>query len=309
MTHYLQKSRLIRVVAAFCLGAGILAGCEASVDPILSTDRNFTMYGTLSSSSDTQTVRVYPIGARLEPTPGEKLGATFTSENLTTGEVRTWNDSVHTEPDGQRVHVFWSEFAAERGQNYRLEVSSAERGTTHADLTVPPDVEAVGMPAEFSPGRVIKRVRIPGAAPEVADPATVIYNLKFDAASPQQGVPPPATLDKTTLEAPVVKEDGTWYVEIPLDQHFEALDRRYDTQRRINANYGIFLFGLEVRIQVVSEGWTIPERELTADLVVQPGVRSNVVGGFGFVGAGYTQTTFIETAKDAETAAGFREQM
>lgn len=309
MKDYPQKNRLLRVAVGCLLAAGLLAACEASVDPILQTDRNFTMYGTLSSSADTQTVRVYPIGARLEPTPGEKLGATFTSENLSTGQVRTWNDSVHTEPDGQRVHVFWSTFSAEQGNEYRLQVSSAERGTTYAELTVPPDVEPVGLPAELNPGRVIKRIRIPGAAPEVADPATVIYNLKFDAASPPQGVSPSATLDKTTLEAPVVEEDGTWFVEIPLDKHFEQLDRRYDDQRKIDPNYGIFLFGMELKVQVVSEGWTIPGRELTADLVVQPGVRSNVINGFGFVGAGYTQTTFIETAKEAETAAGFREQM
>lgn len=286
---------------------GLVAACEASIDPILKTDRLYTLYGTLSSSADTQTVRVYPIGERLEATPGERLGAAFTSENLETGTVRTWKDSVHTEPDGQRVHVFWSPFTVDRGSSYRLEVSDGRRGTTSVDLTVPPFVEPEPEPAEIAPGSVVKPIRIPAAAPEVASPVTVIYLHKFDMHDPRQGVTYPSTVGEMRLEAPVVQDGDEWVVEIPLDEHFDRLDQLYATQRRLDEQYGIYLFGLEIEFQVVSEGWTIPGREMTPELVVEPGVRTNVENGFGFVGAGYSQRRFIPTSKENEVEAGFRE--
>lgn len=307
MTSSLTVARApVRIAfALIAAAAGLLLGCEASVAPILSTERAFTMYGTLSSSADTQTVRVYRIGQRLEPTPGQQLGATFTSEDLETGTVRTWNDSVHTEPDGQRVHVFWAPFSVDQGSRYRLKVAD-ERDTSSAELTVPPHVEPEGEAPKIAPGSVVKRIRVPAEAPEVASPVTVIYTIRFDAASPQQGVPEAATYAQPELEVPVEKDGDTWLIEIPLDQHFEVMDARFADRRRIDPNWGIYLFGMELRLQIVNEGWTVPGRELTPDLVVEPGVRTNVVNGFGFVGAGYTQTTYIPVSTETKVEAGFR---
>ena len=44
-----------------------LSACEEAVDPILDSDRQFTVWGTLDMNRDTQFVRVIPIRETLAP--------------------------------------------------------------------------------------------------------------------------------------------------------------------------------------------------------------------------------------------------
>lgn len=103
--------RCIVIVLLFAVIA-IIVGCEENLAPPEHFDELFTMYGVLSPDLDTQSVRVYPMEDI--PTLGspEPLDVDLTSTDLTTGQRRTWRDTVLAEPDGAHEYVFWSPFRA-----------------------------------------------------------------------------------------------------------------------------------------------------------------------------------------------------
>ena len=62
--------RSVYIVLALLI-AFTLVSCDEGIDPILETDRQFTLFGALDMAQDTQFVRVIEIRPTLT-TPGEK---------------------------------------------------------------------------------------------------------------------------------------------------------------------------------------------------------------------------------------------
>lgn len=278
----------------------VLAGCEDSVDPIVGTDKVFSLYGVLQPRSDTQWIRIYPIEERLTPTAPESLAVTFTSTDLDNGTTRTWRDSLIQEDDGRYAHVFWSPFRVAYDRSYRLEATNEEGETAHADVDVPPNAALVLQEPEVDAARVTTPVLVDNDVPRLMH-LEVVYHIQYDFnVGPEEE--PTARVPLSYDGAQERVEDG-WLIPISLSDDFETLRERLNDADLWNPQYGIVLRDMTLRLAVATEEWDPPEGEFDADVLVEPGTMSNVENGFGFIGAGYRLeeqwTPPIEILKEA----------
>ena len=259
-------------------------GCDTSVDPIVGTDRAFSLYGVLQPNADTQWVRVYPIEDRLAPTPSTPLNASITSTALETGQMLTWRDSVIQEPSGDNAHVFWQPFRVAYGRTYRLE-ATGPTGATQVEVDVPARAELVLQPAEVTPTRVVMPMLVNNDVPRLLQ-LEVEYFFRYDFTSTGGGEPP--TLRATrSYDGAQQMTDGGWRIPINLLGDFLALRNRLEDANLWNPRYGLVMINMTLRLAVVNDEWNPPGGTFDADVLSQPGTMSNVENGFGFVGAGY----------------------
>lgn len=283
------------LLATLLTGLALLGGCDTSVDLPEDPPRAFSMWGTLTPERDTQTVKVFPMGGRLTELPAEPLEATFTSENLETGRIRTWRDSVMRETDGERVHVYWAPFTAEHGQTYRLEIADARRGTSRATVTVPEQVDLELLPPRPAIGRL--QFRIPEHAPNVVPEAELDYLVQIGAADPRDGLTINDVRTTIRIHHPISGDGGR--IQIPLEDHAFKIESRVGGLRQ---KYGLTYLGsccklaliqLKARVRIVNESWHYPGDTVSTTPLTPPGQVSNVENGFGLIGAGYYETIVI----------------
>lgn len=259
----------------------LTTGCEEDVTAILGTEKAFTLYGVLTPQADTQWVRVYPVEERLEPTRAESLNASFTSTDLTTGQVKTWQDSLIQEEDGRYSHVFWAPFRASYGHAYRLEVSGADKATTRVEANVPPETEIV-VEEPRSLYDVRQLVKIQGKVPRLLK-LMVVYEVKYKSGPSAQSV----TEVPISYEGKASSVDGGWEIEVLLSRDYQDIREKLKARGLWQVGYGARLFGITARMMAVNKPWNPPGGKFDPEVLVQPGTMSNVNNGFGFVGAGF----------------------
>jgi hypothetical protein len=131
-----------------CLLAMIAAaGCDDTFMPIAPTDRNFSIFGYLDASADTQWIRMMPIRSTTLTAPGP-LGATVTLENVATGRVVELRDSVFrflgnpdVGSDGVFLHNYWTTERIEPGATYRFSAKLDAGKTSEAAVAIPPEYQ------------------------------------------------------------------------------------------------------------------------------------------------------------------------
>lgn len=302
--HHITDSMRRLSILMLVLAGGLLVGCEEDVVAVLGTDNAFSLYGVLSPQLDTQWVRVFPIEGRLEPESRPLLDAEFVSRNLQTNEERVWNDSVITDAFGQMAHVFWSPFAAEYGQSYRLTVRRRDGAVSEVGVDVPPTTEVIVQEAEFRTRSVRIPVLVEGDAPRLLR-VEVEYSVGYRPA----GTANPAS-DAVSIPYPdeSYETERGWIVPINLTRDFDAVNdslvQRID--QPVDRDFGIVLNFLTLHLIVANEEWNPPGGTFEADILVQPGTLSNVVNGFGFVGAGYRHAERWTPPGSVSREAGFR---
>jgi hypothetical protein len=271
----------IALFAAFVLAAAVLGGCEESVDPILGTERAFSVYGFLDPRADTQAVRVFPIEGRLERTRPDPLDAVVTAEALDTGVQTVWTDTLvryqsPLYPDAYG-HVFFARMAVAHEQAYRLTVSRSDGVTAAATVTVPPVAEPTVRPS-VTEGFEIRIPVFWARAPRL-NQIEVAYQLTVNGRATEVAIPYAAARQRP-------EGDG-----VVMDVQFR--DDALTIRRTVNSGLGgrIALLGIEQRVLVSNAEWAPPGGVYDPDVLVQPGVFSNVEDGFGFFGAGYPDTT------------------
>lgn len=276
-----------RILFGFALVLVVgLAGCETSVDPILGTEKAFSMYGVLRPRADTQWVRVYPVTDRLTPTAPESLAATVTSTELGRSRTRPWRDSLIREDDGRYAHVFWTPTRVEYERSYRLTVTGEDGRTTRTEVTVPPNAALALQEPEAEADPVLVPVRITRAVPRLIN-LEVEYYVQYDRPENVGGTESPtARLFVSYNEAPRRVEAG-WIVPIDLSRDYRLLRERLNNADLWNPAVGIVMRNMTLRLEVANEAWDPPGGEFDPNVLVEPGTMSNVEGGFGFVGAGY----------------------
>lgn len=295
-----------------CLLAGGAVSCDTAVDLPDEPPRAFSMWGALTPDRDTQTVRVFPMGSRLESLPGDTLDARLTSLNLETGRRRVWSDSVVRENDGDNVHVFWAPFTAEHGHTYRVQISDARRGTSRAEVTVPERVELEPLPHAGRRGQIRARVRIPDSAPQVLPRAELDYLVQVGAADPQAGLLTNDVRTTVQVDNPIESASDGWRIRIPLDEHAVQVDGRVGGLRQRHGLFytgpccGLDLLMLTVEVTIVNEEWKFPSESLSPTVVAQPGLISNVENGFGLIGGGYEERVIVPVPDSVAKAARFR---
>ena len=281
-----------------------LWGCTEDVTAVLGTEMPYTLYGVLSPQLDSQWVRVFPIEDRLEPAGDERLDAVFTSLDLDTGEEFVWRDSLIMDAFGQHAHAFWAPFRAEYGHTYRIVVRRSDGLESSVETTIPPATEVVILPPESRPTRVIAPVLIEGDAPRLLR-IDAIYSVGF---LPAGG----AGLQSDDVIVPYdgrqQRVDDGWVVPINLSEDVDAvtdsLQRR--TDRPVDRGVGILLNRLTLRVIVAGEDWNPPGGVFDPEVLVQPGVLSNVENGFGYVVGGYRQEVRWTPPDEVVAASGFR---
>lgn len=265
-----------RIPALAVVGWVLLLGaCDEPLEPIVGTERPYTIYGFFTPSRDTQTVVVIPIRDRLNPgAPTPSIDAQVRSVNRTTGEVVVWQDSlVLFDASRQRntfSHVFWAAFRAKPNHTYRLEVERSDGALSVAETVVPPEPIAVVEPPQFF-GQSVAIQRVIWSNTNRLLDVTVRYTAYVD------------TAEVEIIEIPYEprREGGLAVVEVDLTADFNAITKAFPQQGVVTLDTVV------MSVFSVDDAWDPPGGVFDLDLLVQPGAFSNVENGFGFVGSAH----------------------
>ena len=306
--HLIQSHR--RPLRQVLLWTAVIAaalpasGCTEDVTAVLGSDMPYTLYGVLSPQLDSQWVRVFPIEDRLEPASDERLDAVFTSRDLETGEEFVWRDSVIMDAFGQHAHAFWAPFRAEYGHTYRIVVRRSDGRESSVETTVPPETRVVVQPPEVRPTRVLAPVSIEGAAPRLLR-IEVVYSVGY---LPAGGAGLESDEVIVPYDARQQQVGAGWVVPINLSEDVDvvtdSLQRRIE--RPVDRAVGIMLNRITLRLIVAGEDWNPPGGVFDPEVLVQPGVLSNVQNGFGYVVSGYRHEITWTPSEETIAASGFR---
>lgn len=279
----------------------VLAACEEDVTAVLGTDRVYSMYGVFSPSLDTQAVLVFPIDPTLQQRPAGALDAQVTSTDLVSGETRTWRDSLVANVNGGREHVFWSGFRAAYGHTYRLRVERSDGAAAEVEVQVPVRAAIALDEPTVSVGRVSQFVRVTAAVPRLLN-VQVAYRVRT---RPDGGAEAITVyrVDYTDQARP--GGDG-WIVPVNLSRDYEDLEQLASGWADWQPGFGLTLLDMEITLIAADAAWNPPGGVFDPDVLVQPGLFSNVAGGFGFVGAGYELRRLWMPPAAFVEAAGFR---
>lgn len=263
--------RFCRLYLAVALCSAQLTGCDASIEGTLETNSIYTLFGQLDVDADTQAVRVIAISATLDSVDPEDIDAEVTLQNLQTGEERTWADSLVSYGDGTRGHVFYAPLQVSFDEQYRLEVRRSDGALSSVSVTVPPETTLDSLGRESTPDEVFYVVSTLDAPRLTGVEAR--YTLIGGEAS---------GLHIIRHSDRVERIFGGWKVPIPF-----VSDVRRLLFRSVPGT--VVLVEFEVRVYVSNEDWHVEDAGgvFDSEVLVEPGVLSNVENGFGFFGAGY----------------------
>lgn len=264
----------------------VLAGCETSVDPIVGTEKAFSLYGVLQPRADTQWVRVYPIKEQLVPTPPDSLSVAFTSTDLERGRSTAWHDSLIREDDGRYAHVYWSRTPIAYEHTYRVEVAGTDGPTARVEVPVPKNAGLALREPQAETAPVIVPVHVTRDVPRLIN-VEVEYYVQYDRAENVSGNDPPTARLRVSYDGAQGQIEGGWEVPVDLSEDYQTLRERLVNADLWNPAVGIVMRNMTLRLEVVNEAWDPPGGEFDPNVLVEPGAMSNVTDGFGFVGAGY----------------------
>ncbi|NNE46340.1 MAG: hypothetical protein HKN37_06745 [Rhodothermales bacterium] len=259
------------------LASVLVAACSEVVTPFVSSDRQYSLFGTLEMDRDTQFVRVVTISRDIDVTEPPALPVVFRSHDLNSGGVVVWEDSLF-DFDGRPGHVFWAPLRIQSGHTYRIEVDPDDSDLlTAAVTTAPPDVRALVLDENLEVHEVdgtpagTQRVVWQGVH---AKPFRIDIWYRFLAAVRA----PFVDIRIPTEPVSTASEDAqAWEIRVDLRQDRETLEDLVDVN-------SMALMGIGVEIVLLDEGFAPPGGTFDPDILSQPGAFSNVENGFGFVG-------------------------
>lgn len=256
-----------------------LVACEDSVSPILESDRQFTIFGTLDMDLDTQYVRVIPIRPQLE-TEGDTLNVSVRTIDMETQAVTTWRDSVYVFDNGKIGHIFYAPLRVRAGKAYRLEVTPADGDlVTSAETVVPSEPSVTVFPEQMEwvfTTRLFARQRIVWEGLERA-PHDLEQWYRFLRISDFSYTDVKLSYDPVNRAVP--GEVGQWEVDIDLVRDRDSLVTETETGPSAP------LAGVGLRITLLDDAFIPPGEDFDPEVLAQPGTLSNVENGFGFLGS------------------------
>lgn len=272
-------ARFLRILPALAIGLLALSGCEEDIDPFIEGDVYFSMYGALDTAVDTQFVRVIPITQMVSDGDTRVSGAVVRSVRLADGNVVTWRDSTVTFADGTIGTVFYAPLRVYPGFSYRIEVERADGAMTSAQTNVPAPETAVQVGAPSGRSRQI--VRWPGVEEE---PFRVEVWYRFLNADPRRPFSDVVITynerNQREVGDPVRNGDG-WEVEVQLGGDFDLVR----DQLSFRTEDPPTLLAVGMRLAQRDDQWVPPGGAFSTEVLVQPGLFSNVENGFGFIGS------------------------
>lgn len=260
--------RARRPVPAFGLVLGIAlvlcsSACDNTVRPFVEgSDRHFALFGLLTTTADTQFVRVQRIRRTGEDPPEATLDAVVTSTHLETGHTVAWRDSLVRTEDGSAEHLFYAPFTPAPGGTYRVDVEGRDGRTTSARTRIPEAPPfTVSAPSQADFGEWVQYVLLEDV--DVQPRMTMRYEVARADSSGTRVVVIPYDLPGEP------RSDG-WLLAVQLERDYRMV------RTRLNVPFGdtaVVFLGLGMEIERFSPEWTEPEAEL------------NITNGHGFFGA------------------------
>lgn len=263
------------VLVPLLLLAFVTAGCEDSVNPFVEGDRYFTLYGFLDTAADTQFVRVVALRKTLAYDSEASIDASVTTTELQTGRRIAWRDSLIRYPNGRFGHVFYAPFHPVPGRTYRLDVTRSDGKTTRAETKVPvvPNV-TVQAPTISNPIGYTQRVQWEGID---FQPFGIEVWYRLGPAAPRLPF-----RDIVIHYPPAEMRDGKLTVNVKLTTDVEKVIKAKDSPEALSQ---VPLLGIGLRLSMPDSAWRPPGGVFDPELLVQPGVFTNVENGFGFFGS------------------------
>lgn len=264
----LRRTYLLLVM----LAAGAAAGCDNTVDPFEETDRRFSIFGYFDTATDTQFVRVVPFRRNIGGTEPRELNVDVSVTETETNVIYQMEDSLISFDDGSIGHVFFAPFRPQPGLTYRFEVAKDAMVSAWAETTIPPAENVhVSDPNQFAAEGIVQVVTWDEVEVE---PFRVEVWYRF------AQYPPYLPFREIVVPYENVgrKVDDGWRVVVNLTEDAQSVRPRID----VNAEP---LLGVGMRLTMSDDAWRPPGGVFDSDVLVQPGVFSNVNGGFGFLGS------------------------
>ena len=265
----------------------VLIGCTDSVDPVIESGRAYTLYGLFDAHADTQAVRVFAIEGTLDLISPEPLGAAVTSTEIGSGIQHEWQESIVQFSNGRFGHVFWAAFRGGYDKTYRLELRRPDNVYTSVQVTMPPAAEPILLDPTLGLGYAVLPV-LWRRAPRLHD-IRVSYKTNF------------GTYEFDYPLDQEVRQDG---IEVDIRLSQDARKIFGDLNRARIPIADLRLTEVKLTVLVSSSAWTPPGGVYDPDVLIEPGVFSNVENGFGFVGAGYDTLLAFDPADSVKIAAG-----
>jgi len=281
--------QIVSLCSTILLAGLYLIGCETSVDPILELDRPYTLWGFLDMNAEKQEIRVVEIADQLVSFSAEPLDAQFKSTDLMSGEVLEWTQQVFEDSDSTFRHIFSAEIKLEYDHTYVLEVQRRSDGAmSQIEVKMPAKFDLLEQSQQVLDTTVIAPVFLNGDPPHIYHTRVtyVASTIPEDPSSGENPIVHPVTF---VYQDQLARLGPGWGINIDLGNDFP--DVREDFFNNvIHPNDFIFLRHIDVSMVIGDESLDPPGGVFDPELLVEPGVLSNVDNGFGYVGAGYEVT-------------------
>lgn len=149
-------------------------GCDQPFEPLKENGRfNFTMYGVLDLSADTQWVRVSPIRESIYSTP-EPIDATVTLTRKSTGETEVLQDSLFRLSQNRYVWNYWTDTPLHPEEEYTVRAEDSDGRYSQGTAYVPQNFETPSV--DYNDSNQSCRVIIDGTVKRIVV-AQIIYSL------------------------------------------------------------------------------------------------------------------------------------
>jgi len=298
----LRPRRQTTLIAGLVLLLACMTGCETGVDVLQPSDEfRFSLFGTLDVATDTQIVRVEPLGDTTRIGAPEEIDAQVFLENVDTGARVAMHDSFATVAGGVgQVHNFWTTHPIRPGTSYQILVEEDGTTVTTATTTTPnrsPDLlhapdstrdRAFLLPCELntrgSPLESRNTFSFRALGVEAVAAVEVFYRVD----RPGREAPVRSRFDYLD-EVRRQNEGPGFRVPVFYGGDLEDLNRQGTGCLPRDRLAGSF-----VPVAVTAGGPDWPDwQDASLDDIARPDTFSNVSGGHGFVGGVYTDTIRI----------------
>lgn len=130
-------------------------GCNESFQPFQENDQyDFSIYGFLDASADTQWIRVAPERQEFNMPP-EVSGVRVTLEDLETGTSTVMNDSIFTSEGEFNFLNVWTTMDIEPNQSYRLIAEGSDGEMSQVTVTTPTELPTPFVLKDYTSGSPI----------------------------------------------------------------------------------------------------------------------------------------------------------
>ncbi len=262
--------RLLAVVLVAGPLAGALTGCEEEIARPPALEARYTLWGAFDPTSDHQAVRVVAITDTISQGSTAPLPVTVTSEDLATGAVTPWRDSVVTFANGSVGHIYQGDLQPAYGSRHVLRVADVSGVETSALIAVPPRVVPIRQAPELWSGV---------GYPYLWIDAPRLNHVQATYVVEEAGCVTSLVTRELMPSAASAVEFG-WRTLLPFADEAKELLFKYE-------GHPISVREITLSVEVASEDWRPPGGVFDPQIIIEPGTMSNVTHGLGFVGAAY----------------------